>query len=189
MPSGLPRRSNAELLCAAFERLHPFQRVQDYRYVGFGSIYFSDFQLIHRELGITNMLSIRKGYFGKGLLSLHRPYRCIRLKFATSAEVLPTINWRRRSIVWLDYDDRLNTEILGDIATVLSTRWKPEPCLSLVPTPRPMLSRPAKTAMLIKSKPENPSNSAIIVCGSQRNCWREVARRHFWSRAARPGTR
>jgi len=48
------------MLCAAFERLHPFQRIQDYRYVGFGSIYFSDFQLLHRQLGITDMLSIER---------------------------------------------------------------------------------------------------------------------------------
>lgn len=44
------------MLCAAFERLHPFQRIERYRYVGFGSIYFSDFQLLHRQLGITDML-------------------------------------------------------------------------------------------------------------------------------------
>jgi hypothetical protein len=106
------------MLCAAFERLHPFQRVQAYRYLGFGSIYFSDFQLIHRNLGITDMLSIEKDVSAKACFRFNRPYRCIRLKFATSAEALPSIHWRRRSIIWLDYDDRLNTEILGDIATV-----------------------------------------------------------------------
>ncbi|MGI8604347.1 MAG: O-methyltransferase [Verrucomicrobiales bacterium] len=106
------------MLCAAFERLHPFQRVQHYRYLGFGSIYFSDFQLVHRALGITDMISIEKDVSAKACFRFNRPYRCIRLKFATSAETLPTINWRRRSIVWLDYDDRLSTEILGDIATV-----------------------------------------------------------------------
>ena len=106
------------MLCAAFERLHPFQRIQDYRYVGFGSIYFSDFQLLHRELGITDMLSIEKDVSAKACFRFNRPYKCIRLKFATSAEVLPTLNWGRRSILWLDYDDRLNVNILGDIATV-----------------------------------------------------------------------
>lgn len=106
------------MLCAAFERLHPFQRIQNYRYVGFGSIYFSDFQLLHRELGITDMLSIEKDVSAKACFRFNRPYKCIRLKFATSSEVLPTLNWRRRSILWLDYDDRLNVSILGDIATV-----------------------------------------------------------------------
>lgn len=111
---GIERR----MLCAAFERLHPFQRIQDYRYVGFGSIYFTDFQLLHRELGITDMLSIEQDVSAKACFRFNRPYKCIRLKFATSAEVLPTLNWRRRTILWLDYDDRLNMSILGDIATV-----------------------------------------------------------------------
>lgn len=106
------------MLCAAFERLYPFQRIERYRYVGFGSIYFSDFQLLHRELGITDMLSIEKDISAKACFRFNRPYKCVRLKFATSAEVLPTLDWRRRTILWLDYDDRLNVDILGDIATV-----------------------------------------------------------------------
>jgi len=106
------------MLCAAFDRLYPFQRVQKYRYLGLGSIYFSDFQLIHRELGITDMLSIEKDVSAKACFRFNRPYRCIRLKFAHSADVLPAINWSRRTIVWLDYDDRLSTGILADIATV-----------------------------------------------------------------------
>jgi hypothetical protein len=106
------------MLCAAFERLHPFQRIRKYRYVGFGSIYFSDFQLLHRELGITDMLSIEKDVSAKACFRFNRPYKCIRLKFAPSTEVLPTLNWGRRTILWLDYDDRLNVNILGDIATV-----------------------------------------------------------------------
>ncbi|MBI2058411.1 MAG: hypothetical protein HYT87_01435 [Nitrospirae bacterium] len=106
------------MLCAAFERLHPFQRIQEYRYVGFGSIYFSDFQLLHRELGITNMLSIEKETSSRACFRFNRPYRCIQLKFANSGEVLPTIDWRRRTIAWLDYENRLDTGILGDIATV-----------------------------------------------------------------------
>ncbi len=107
-----------KMLCAAFERLHAFQRIQDYHYVGFGSIYFSDFHLLHRELGITNMLSIEKDVAARACFRFNRPYKCVRLKFATSAEVLPTLKWGRRTILWLDYDDRLNVNILGDIATV-----------------------------------------------------------------------
>ena len=105
------------MLCAAFERLYPFQRIERYRYVGFGSIYFSDFQLLHRELGITNMLSIEKDVEAEACFRFNRPYKCIRLKFATSTGVLPTLDWNKKTILWLDYDDRLNTSILGDIAT------------------------------------------------------------------------
>lgn len=106
------------MLCAAFARLHRFQRIEHYRYIGFGSIYFSDFQLLHRELGITDMLSIEKDVSARACFRFNRPYKCIRLKFGTSAEVLPTLRWGPRTIFWLDYDDRLNVDILRDIATV-----------------------------------------------------------------------
>ena len=106
------------MLCTAFERLYPFQSVHNYRYIGFGSIYFSDFQLIHRALGITDMVSIEREASAKACFHFNRPFRCIRLKFATASEALPAMSWRRPSIVWLDYDAKLNTDILGDIATV-----------------------------------------------------------------------
>lgn len=105
------------MLCAAFKRLYPFQRIETYRYVGLGSIYFTDFQLLHRELGITDMLSIEKDVNARACFTFNRPYKCIRLRFATSTEVLSTLRWGRRTILWLDYDDRLDRAILGDIAT------------------------------------------------------------------------
>jgi len=108
------------MLCAAFERLHPFQRIERYRYIGFGSIYFSDFQLFHRQLGITNMVSIEKDVAAKPCFRFNRPFKCIRLKFAPSAEALPKLSWSPRTIAWLDYDDRLNVDIFADIATLCS---------------------------------------------------------------------
>lgn len=106
------------MLCSAFERLYPFQRVQSYQYIGFGSIYFSDFQLFHRVLGITDMLSIEKDVEAKKCFVFNKPYRCIKMKFASSTETLPLVNWRKRAIVWLDYDGYLDTEKLSDLSTV-----------------------------------------------------------------------
>jgi hypothetical protein len=106
------------MLCAGFGRLHPFQSISRYRYVGFGSIYFTDFQLFHRELGITNMLSIERDAEARECFQFNRPYKCIRLRFDESTAVLPTLRWGTRSILWLDYDDRLELGMIGDIATV-----------------------------------------------------------------------
>lgn len=108
------------MMCATFERLHPFQRIEEYRYIGFGSIYFSDFQLLHRELGISDMLSIEKDVSAEACFRFNLPYNCIELRFGSSSEVLPTLDWRPLTIFWLDYDDRLNVDILGDLATVCS---------------------------------------------------------------------
>ena len=106
------------MLCAAFQRLYPFQRTENYRYVGFGSIYFSDFQIIHRELGIRKMISIERDVSARACFRFNRPYKCISLKFGESGEVLPTLSSQPRTIFWLDFEDRLNVDVLADVATV-----------------------------------------------------------------------
>ena len=49
-----------KMLAESFRRLSQFGRVDLYRYVGFGSLYFSDFLLFHKLLGFKHMLSIEK---------------------------------------------------------------------------------------------------------------------------------
>lgn len=126
------------MLGEMFRRLQPFERVENYQYVGFGSIYFSDFQLVHRALGIDEMVSIEKDTNAKACFEFNKPFASINLKFGYSADVLPLLNWDAKSIVWLDYDGRLNLDVLSDISTfctkaasgsvlVLSVNAQPEP--------------------------------------------------------------
>jgi hypothetical protein len=105
------------MLSEMFRRLHPFQRIETYRYVGFGSIYFSDFMLFHRDLGIENMLSLERDTNAKMCFEFNKPYAAIKLQFGESELLLPTLDWTTRSIVWLDYDRKLTTSVLGDIGT------------------------------------------------------------------------
>lgn len=108
------------MLCEMFQRLHPFSRVDMYRYIGFGSIYFSDFHLFHRSLGITDMLSIEKDVHARESFEFNRPYQCVRLEFKPSSEVLPVLEWNVPSIVWLDYDGKLEMSMLSDVITFCS---------------------------------------------------------------------
>lgn len=48
------------ILCDAFRRRSKFASVESYQYVGFGSVWFSDFSLFHRQLGIGKMISIER---------------------------------------------------------------------------------------------------------------------------------
>lgn len=106
-----------KMLGEAFRRLYPFQRLTDYRYVGFGSIYFADFQLIHRALGISDMVSVEKNTNAEECFLFNKPYRSIELRFGHSNEILPGLDWSKRSILWLDYDGSLDTDVLADIDT------------------------------------------------------------------------
>ena len=106
------------MLCEAFRRLYPFVRVETYRYVGFGSIYFSDFHLFHNALGIDNMLSIEKDAYARDCFKFNKPYNCVRLDFRPASDVLPELDWQDKTIIWLDYDGKLDEGVLSDVTSV-----------------------------------------------------------------------
>jgi hypothetical protein len=104
-----------KMLCETFRRLVEFGAISSFRYVGFGSTYFSDFALFHRSLGLRNMISIEKDAQNSSRFDFNRPYKCIDLKFGHSNAVLSTIPWNVRTIGWFDYDDPLDASILADV--------------------------------------------------------------------------
>jgi len=108
------------MLCEAFRRLSEFGRLDSYRYIGFGSTYFSDFSLFHKSLRITNNVSIEHDVKNEERFEFNRPYSCIRLEFGESNEILPKLTWDVKTIAWLDYDYKLDQGILTDVAFVCS---------------------------------------------------------------------
>jgi len=109
-----------KMLCEAFRRLLYFSDLTEYRYVGFSSVFYSDFTLIHKSLGLTDLISIEKEEKDKVRFRFNRPYECIRLRFGYSNDVLPTISWAKKTILWLDYDFKLDESMLTDISTFIS---------------------------------------------------------------------
>ena len=93
-----------KMLCEAFRRLLSFSDLTEYRYVGFGSTFFSDFSLIHKSLGLTDLISIEKEEKDKRRFRFNRPYKCIKLCFGNANDVLPNLSWAKKIILWLDYD-------------------------------------------------------------------------------------
>ena len=111
-----------KMLVDAFRKLSEFGSLDAYRYVGFGSVYFSDFNLFHRALGFKDMISIEDVQHPtqKERFEFNSPFKCVTVKFGLSNTVLPDLPWDARCIVWLDYDGKLNREVLSDIALVAS---------------------------------------------------------------------
>lgn len=96
-----------KMLCEALRYLSFIQKLNKYKYIGFGSTHFVDFSLFHRMLGLTNLLSIEKDVQNEMRFRFNRPFSRIELKFGDSNEILPNISWDKLSIVWLDYDSKL----------------------------------------------------------------------------------
>ncbi|MBP0439562.1 O-methyltransferase [Tianweitania sediminis] len=105
------------MLCDVFRRLSAFEPVESYKYVGFGSVWFSDFVLFHRALGIRDMLSIEQSEAARERINANKPFS-IDLKFGKSTALLPDLDYSKRQFIWLDYDDPLGPEMLEDAAAV-----------------------------------------------------------------------
>lgn len=110
-----------KMLAEAIACLRTFRDPSTYRYIGFGSTYFSDFQLFHKTLGLKDMVSIEKDEENKERFHFNKPFDCIKLVFDESTQALPKlIETDIPSIIWLDYDGPLNEEVLTDIRTVFT---------------------------------------------------------------------
>ena len=62
------------------------------------------------------MISIEKNVDDEARFEFNNPYDCICIKYGYSNNVLPSLDWDRKTIVWLDYDGPLDVTILQDIA-------------------------------------------------------------------------
>lgn len=111
------KHAERKMLVDVLRRLTPFQAVEDYCYIGFGSVWFSDFILFHRMLGINKMISIEQAEGARARFEENRPFN-INIEFGNSSTVLPRLDWSERVIAWLDYDDPLEPGMLQDVRSV-----------------------------------------------------------------------
>lgn len=111
------KHAERRMLCDVFRRLSPFQPVETYRYVGFGSVWFSDFVLFHRALGVRDMLSIEQAVQSQPRFEANKPF-AIDIDFRESSLVLPELDYDRRQFIWLDYDDPITLDMVNDVAVI-----------------------------------------------------------------------
>ncbi len=107
------------MLLDLFKRMR-FAPIETYQYIGFGSIAFIDFRMVHKTLGIKDLISIEDASEDaeQERFRHNSPYNGLELHFGHSSAVLPSIDFKRRSLVWLDYDGSLSRSIANDLATI-----------------------------------------------------------------------
>lgn len=94
--------------------------VPQYRYIGLGSIWFTDFSLMHRVAGITDMISIEREASREERLRFNKPFDCITLDLRDYSDAFPDLKWEKRTVVWLDFDDRLRLSLFDDLRRTLT---------------------------------------------------------------------
>lgn len=108
------------MIVEALARLDPLVRVDQYRYVGMGSIFFRDFQIIHRRLGVNNMITMEGEAKAETRVKFNLPLACIAPMMEYTDKALPRIQLENNPhIIWLDYESRVSRRILCDVEEVL----------------------------------------------------------------------
>ena len=105
-----------KMLLEICSRMARVQEMSTYRYVGMGSIYFVDFSLFHRAFGIDSMISLegREGLMER--CEWNRPFDCIEVRPTSVEAALAELRSEVPTIMWLDYEDKLDAEILSQLA-------------------------------------------------------------------------
>lgn len=93
-------------------------------YIGFGSIWFTDFVLAHKLLAIDDMVSIESNDVGYRRAVFNSPYATVRVRHGFSSAVLPTLYADevirgRPWLVWLDYDYQFDETLKEDIGSII----------------------------------------------------------------------
>jgi hypothetical protein len=89
--------------------------LQDYRYVGLGSVYYADFILFHKYLYIDDMVCAEASDIPRRM-KFNKPYNFVRLRMGPVGNLIPRLDRDRRHFVWLDYDYGINEDIVQDVA-------------------------------------------------------------------------
>jgi hypothetical protein len=105
------------MMIDAFRKLR-FSNIESYQYIGLGSVYFSDFSLVHRALGIGKLISIEKNEEDRARFEENIPYSAIEMLWGKTSSQLPKVRLDLRSIVWMHYDGRLDRSVLADVAHI-----------------------------------------------------------------------
>ncbi len=109
--------------------------LSDMVYIGFGSVWFSDFVPAHKVLQIQDMVSIEADEVGHCRAIFNRPYATVDVRHGYSYEILPQLfvdpkYCARPWVVWLDYDKGLEEDEVDDVRAVVER--SPENTILLV---------------------------------------------------------
>jgi hypothetical protein len=109
-----------KMFVEATRRLSVFGELVQYRYIGFGSAFFNDFTIFHKQLGLRKMVSIEGNAKERKRYRFNIPFACVDLRIGMSGDLLVDVPWDDPAIIWLDYDSRMDTSILDDVSFVAS---------------------------------------------------------------------
>ena len=107
-----------KIIVDALQLLTKKYPIANYQYVGMGSLYYVDYQLFHKHLGIKDMISMEMEEGNIDRYDFNKPYSFITLKPGLSTNILPTLEWKKNMFIWLDYDYKISRGVIDDIQII-----------------------------------------------------------------------
>jgi hypothetical protein len=114
-----------QLVFDGLQRLSTSIPLDDRVYIGFGSIWFTDFVHAHKALGIERLVSIEHDAIGFSRASFNKPFSTVDVIKGDSSTVLKGMfaegseyidsQW----IMWLDYDGHFSEDVAADLRLVV----------------------------------------------------------------------
>lgn len=108
----------------ALAALRVFMPWNNVVYIGLGSIWFTDFVMAHKRLGIDQMISIENDPIGHRRAQYNKPFQTLRVLEGLSYDEVPKFYdniemmdcpW----IIWLDYDQPLGEDAITELRGVI----------------------------------------------------------------------
>jgi hypothetical protein len=94
--------------------------ITQYRYVGMGANRFYDFLLVHKYIGINEMVSLEHDPVMFKRAKFNAPYKFIDVQPMSAADFISDDSWTRPTISWLDYDGGVSGGMVRDIIALSS---------------------------------------------------------------------
>jgi hypothetical protein len=117
----LKKQIERKLIIETLHTISNIIKISDYHYLGFGSVYFADFILFHKYLNIINMTSIEKEEADERRFLFNKPFDFICFQISECNHFLRReLNWEDKLLIWLDYDNDIDIEVIGAVEFIAS---------------------------------------------------------------------
>lgn len=107
-----------KLMLETIERINERIPLDNHKYIGMGSLWFVDFIMMHRRLGLADLVSFERPTRANRA-RFNRPYACIRVDPRDFADYIDSAKQIRKPLIaWVDSDEKWNSPIVGQVITL-----------------------------------------------------------------------
>lgn len=124
--------------------------VRNYRYLGMGNVFFWDYILFHKLLGIKHLTSVELDVDITQRVNFNRPFGLVNVQMKSIGSALEELSEADRHLVWMDYDQKLSTDMLADAAQAGTRLGHESICIITVDVEPPLLDHVKKEQMYVE---------------------------------------